>query len=73
MPVTQVIFYHENDGNARVVDWLRELRRRDPKAWANCLARIELLAQMGHDLRRPAADFLRNGIHELRARKGNVH
>lgn len=28
---------------------------------------------MGHELRRPHADILRDGIHELRARVGNVN
>ena len=28
------------------------------RAWSNCRARIELLAQFGHELRRPAADYL---------------
>ena len=35
-------------------------------------ARIELLAHFGHELRRLAADFLREGIYELRAKQGHV-
>jgi phage-related protein len=31
------------------------------------------LAECGHELRRPLADFLREGIHELRIRKGRVN
>ncbi len=31
-----------------------------------------LLAQLGHELRRPAADVLREGIYELRAKQGHV-
>jgi len=27
---------------------------------------------LGHELRRPAADFLRDGIYELRAKQGHV-
>lgn len=38
----------------------------------NCLARLELLEASGHELRRPAADFLRDGIYELRARHKHV-
>jgi hypothetical protein len=55
-----------------VLDWLIELRSSNPKAWANCRARIELLSQLGHELRRPAADILRDGIYELRAKQGHV-
>src|SRR5882757_5868052 len=46
--------------------------RQNAKAWANCRARIVLLSQFGHELRRPAVDFLRDGIYELRAKQGRV-
>jgi phage-related protein len=72
MPETHVVFYREADGRAPVVDWLRELLESNERAWANCRARIELLAQFGHELRRPAADYLRDGIYELRAKQGHV-
>lgn len=32
-----------------------------------CIVRVERLAEMGHELRRPEADLLRDGIYELRA------
>ena len=72
MPRTHVAFYQEADGEAPVVNWLRELLRTNERAWTNCRARIELLAQSGHELRRPAADYLRDGIYELRAKQGHV-
>ena len=72
MPRINVAFYQDADGEAPVVNWLRELVKTNEKAWANCRARIELLAQMGHELRRPAADYLRDGIYELRAKQGHV-
>lgn len=43
-----------------------------PPAFANCLARVRMLAQFGHELRRPAADYLRDGLYELRAKRGTV-
>ena len=55
------------------MDWLIDLRKKDKKAYAKCDAAIELLRMLGHELRRPHADFLRDGIYELRARKGNVN
>jgi phage-related protein len=67
MPETRVIFYQDEDGDAPVLDWLDELEREDPKGLLNCLDRIQKLASMGHELRRPLADFLRDGIYELRA------
>ncbi len=72
MPATRVIFYQESAGECPVVDWLADLRAANLKAFANCVARIELLAHFGHELRRPAADFLRDGIYELRAKQGRV-
>ena len=72
MPRTHVAFYREANGEAPVVNWLHDLRRTNERAWANCRVRIELLAQLGHELRRPAADYLRDGIYELRAKQGHV-
>lgn len=72
MPRTRVIFFKDEDGSAPVLEWLKDLQDANPKAWANCRARIELLNMFGHELRRPAADFLRDGIYELRAKQGHV-
>src|SRR5438093_13783519 len=72
MPTTQVVFYQDADGHAPVLNWLQELLKTNERAWTHCRARIELLAQSGHELRRPAADFLRDGIYELRAKQGHV-
>ena len=46
-----------------ILDWLDSLQS---KALDKCTVRIERLAEMGHELRRPEADFLRDGIYELR-------
>ena len=70
MPLTRIIFYQDEPGKAPVVDWLKELRRTNRLAYAKCVARLRRLAAFGHELRRPEADLLRDGIHELRAKKG---
>jgi phage-related protein len=67
MPETRVIFYQEENGKVPVLQWLDELEQTDPKGLLNCLDRIQQLASMGHELRRPLADFLRDGVYELRA------
>ena len=72
MPQTRVIFFKELDGTSPVVSWLTALRRENLPAWAVCLERVKLLREFGHELRRPAADMLRDGIYELRAKKGHV-
>ena len=63
MPTTEVIFYREEDGTVPLVDWLDDL---PAKAQDKCLARLARLEELGHELRRPEADFLRDGIYELR-------
>jgi phage-related protein len=72
MPATEVIFYMELDGSVPVLDWFEEVGHRDRRAVEKCAARIDMLRQQGHDLRRPIADYLRDGIHELRTNAGRV-
>jgi phage-related protein len=73
MPQTEVYFYQESEADVLVWDWLRDLARTDRKAAAACVVRIRLLAMLGHELRRPSADYLRDGIHELRVKRGRVN
>jgi phage-related protein len=46
-----------------VLDWLDRL---PAKVQDKCRVRIERLRDLGHELRRPEADYLRDGIYELR-------
>ena len=73
MPVTSIVFYRDDKDRVPVLDWIKELRRKHRKAYAKCVARIHRLAEEGHDLRRPEADYLRAGIYELRAKSGRVN
>ena len=63
MPKTKVVLYKEDDGSVPMLEWLDSLQRR---ALDKCTVRIERLEEMGHELRRPEADLLRDGIYELR-------
>ncbi len=63
LPRTEVIFFRESDGSVPLFTWLDRL---PTKAQDKCRVRIERLKDLGHELRRPEADFLRDGIHELR-------
>ena len=65
MPQTEVVFFAEEDGSAPALDWLGCLPEtvRD-----RFIVRIERLAAMGSALHRPEADYLRDGIYELRVR-----
>jgi phage-related protein len=73
MPQTTLLFYRDADGISPVWEWLKELRAKNSKAFAKCAVRIRRLAEMGHELRRPEADLLRDGIYELRARLSTVN
>jgi len=68
VPKTQVVFYQDENGTAPVLEWLKAMIKKDRKGYANCVAKIRQLASTGYELRRPAADYLRNGIYELRAK-----
>jgi phage-related protein len=73
MPSTQVLFFQELDGTAPVLEWLRELKKKDRRGFAKCIALVDRLREAGHELRRPTADLLGDGIYELRGRVGNVN
>lgn len=62
MPQSEVIFYCEGD-SVPIRDWLKH---QPTKVQVKCLAYLAHLEAKGHELRRPAADFLRDGIYELR-------
>src|SRR5713226_2107894 len=63
MPKITVVFYREDADTVLVLDWLDRL---PAKVQDKCRVRIERLRDLGHELRRPEADYLREGIYELR-------
>jgi phage-related protein len=72
MPATRIVLFQDANEEVPVLKWLNKLAKHDKKGYANCVARIEQLAEYGFELRRPAADFLRDGIYELRAKHVRV-
>jgi hypothetical protein len=62
MPRTVVMFYAEGN-RAPFLEWLEE---QGEAVQNKLIARLELPEEKGHELRRPHADTLRDGIHELR-------
>ncbi len=70
MPETRVVFYQEKDGSVPLLEWFDSLQ---PKVQDKCRIKIERLKELGYELRRPEADFLRDGIHELRVRYQRVN
>ena len=71
MAQTEVLFYRElKEDSVPFLKWLEGL---PVKVQAKCAERIDRLGELGHELRRPEADFLRDGIYELRASYQGVH
>src|SRR5262249_36132045 len=74
MPRTNVLFYQDKDGTVPVLSWLSDLVRKGQwRVAAKCRELIRRLELLGFELRRPLADMLRNGIYELRAKRGRVN
>jgi len=63
MPKIEIKIFAEEDGSVPFLKWMDQL---PAKAQDKCIVRIELLAVKGYELRRPLADYLRDGIYELR-------
>jgi len=63
MSRTLVVFYKDRKGNVPALEWMDAL---PAKVQDKCVVKIERLRELGHALRRPEADLLRNGIYELR-------
>ena len=70
MPETEVVLFAEADGSCPLIDWLDKL---PPKVLDKCIVKVERLAETGHELRRPEADYLQDGIYELRASHRGIH
>jgi phage-related protein len=70
VPKTKVVFYREADGSVPVLEWFDGL---PTKAQDKCRVKIQRLSELGHELRRPEADLLRDGIYELRTRLHHVN
>jgi phage-related protein/DNA-binding XRE family transcriptional regulator len=63
MPPVRLVLFRESDGTVPLIEWLEDL---PSKSRVKCIAWLERLRNLGHELRRPDADYLRDGIYELR-------
>ncbi len=70
MPRTELVFFQEADGSVPLLEWLDGLEDKSKK---KCFVRLERLVEMGHEIRRPEAEYLREGIYELRTKNHGVH
>ena len=70
MPKTEVIIFAEEDGSSPLIEWLDQMPQ---KVQDKCIVKVERLAKLGHELRRPEADYLKDGIYELRIRYRSIN
>jgi phage-related protein len=66
----EVVYFREDQGSIPILDWFDAL---PPGAILKCLTRLGRLEELGHDLRRPEADYLKAGIYELRVKHSGVN
>ena len=67
MPQSQLILYQEKNGDVPLMQWLDE---ESTRVQIKAVAVLTKLAEFGHELRRPHADYLRDDIYELRFKDG---
>ncbi len=70
MPRIGIVLYREEDGSVPLLPWLDRL---PTKVQDKCRLKIERLKALGFELRRPEADFLRDGIYELRVQHARIN
>ena len=70
MPITSVVFFKEKGDGVPFLEWFDRLPNH---AKDQCTAKLVLLHQRGHELRRPAAENLGGGIYELRPKSRGVN
>lgn len=70
MPHVEVVFFREDAETVPMRDWLDRIPK---KAQAKSLIKLGRLEAMGHELRRPEADYLGDDIYELRVRFQSVN
>jgi phage-related protein len=70
LPKVHVVLFRDERGHVPFYDWFEHLPDR---AKYKCTVRLERLGEFGHELRRPEADILRKGIHELRSQHNGVN
>lgn len=69
MPAARLVYYKERDGAVPILEWFGRIPRA---AVVKGLAYLGRLETAGHELRRPVADYLRDGVYELRPSAGGV-
>lgn len=67
--LSNIYYFLDEKGHAPVKDFIKSLPLKER---AKVFAYIAELKNQGHNLRRPMADFLQDGIHELRPKDNRI-
>lgn len=70
MAIVTLHAFQDEAGDVPYLEWIESLPR---KAQDKCRVRLERLQEMGNELRRPEADYLRDGIYELRVKHQRIN
>src|SRR5688572_22916467 len=73
MPDTDIRLFRDDNGSTPLVEWLATIETRDRKTYEKCRRYLQRLAEFGRELRRPTADYLRDGVYELRIKHLGVN
>lgn len=64
-----IYFYVDQHGRIPVKDFINALSQKEQ---AKVIAYLDELMVQGHNMRRPMADYLRDGIYELRPKRDRI-
>src|SRR2546428_4646830 len=68
--MTLIVLFREESGSTPFLEWFTGL---PVKAQQGCRSKLQLLTRRGHELERPAASYLGDGIYELRIKVERLH
>ena len=63
MPSVEIVLFREADGSVPFLEWF-DAQQQSPRD--KCFVKLKRLEEEGVSLRRPLADYLDDGIYELR-------
>jgi phage-related protein len=70
VPRTRLVVFCELTGRVPLLELLDRLPKKTRR---KCMVRIERLRELGHEIRRPEAAYLRDGVFELRVAHRGVN
>ncbi|MAX25596.1 MAG: hypothetical protein CMJ19_13945 [Phycisphaeraceae bacterium] len=69
MAQTKIQYFVTEKGTCSLFDWLDS---QPEKVRFKCIARVEALAELGHELREPEVKSFRNGVYGLQIRTNSL-